>query len=178
MSLIQNRLIIWLSPHTAQCKMALKNNTNIECNKEGNFKPLQCDPIVSAINESESGGARSRSKKRDPMMCRCVEMLSGDTIVSSEVRVEPGMKRPNCRFRGKIIFIIDKKLTFLSATHPQIAKFLGPEDEAEEAKKNECTESNMEILILMQPTVEVASALMEMHKLSAGKRHTSNYTCM
>ncbi|XP_064392880.1 protein jagged-1-like isoform X2 [Halichondria panicea] len=84
---------------STQCKMALKNNTNIECNKEGNFKPLQCDPIVSAINESESGGARSRSKKRDPMMCRCVEMLSGDTIVSSEVRVEPGMKRPNCRFR-------------------------------------------------------------------------------
>ncbi len=81
--------------------MARGNNSYIQCNKEGNFKPLQCDPITPVVNESESGGAKS--KKRGPMMCRCVEMLSGDTIVSSEVRVEPGMKQPNCRFRGKFI---------------------------------------------------------------------------
>ena len=40
----------------------------------------------------------------------------------------------------------------------------------------ECLKSNMEALTLMQPTVEVVSALMEMLKLSAGIQYNLSYT--
>ncbi len=70
---------------------------HIKCDKKDNYMPLQC----TAVNETESeGGATPRPKKGGPMDCRCVDMNTGVTIEGSEVRVERGKKRPDCKPRG------------------------------------------------------------------------------
>ena len=89
--------------------MARTNNPDIKCEPNGNFKPLQCSPVVeeSPTNVSSTGAemtrsrsprtrTRTRTRTSGQQTCRCVELVNGTTIEGSELLLGVRDKKPNC----------------------------------------------------------------------------------
>lgn len=93
----------------ALCLMMRQNNSNIECERNGKFKRLQCRPNPTNTT-SETPGPRSpprgRSKGKKSTradkdsICRCVDPINGTTIEGTEERVMAGERKPDCNRRG------------------------------------------------------------------------------
>jgi hypothetical protein len=89
--------------------MARANDPDIKCEPNGNFRPLQCRPVVessadNATNVSSTSEEMTRSRRtrtrttssRGQQNCRCVEPVNGTTIEGSELLLGVRDKRPNC----------------------------------------------------------------------------------
>ena len=94
----------------APCVVARANDPDIKCEPNGNFRPLQCHPVVespdagNSTNVSSTSEERTRSRRtrtrttssRGQQNCRCVEPVNGTTIEGSELLLGVRDKRPNC----------------------------------------------------------------------------------
>ena len=105
---------------SAPCVMARANDPNIECEPNGNFRPLQCSPVVeepgnvsnTTTAEEETRrrtGPRTRGTRRTrrtmgQQTCRCVDPGNGTTIEGTErlLNERSRSKRPNCD-KGKCL---------------------------------------------------------------------------
>ena len=84
--------------------MARADDSDIKCEPNGNFKPLQCSPVeesptnVSSTSEemTRSRRTRTRTMTRQQQSCRCVEPVNGTTIEGSELLLGVRDKKPNC----------------------------------------------------------------------------------
>lgn len=98
------------------CVRMQQNDSSIECERDGRFKPLQCRPdtgdTTTETPVATPRNARSRASLRGPgkggrsasaredSICRCVDPNNGTIIEGTEERVMAGGRRPDCRRRG------------------------------------------------------------------------------
>ena len=97
--------------------MARVSDPNIQCEPNGNFRPLQCHvPVVeqpgnaSNTTSTSSDSTRTKTKTKTEgtggvQSCRCVHPENGTTVEGSELVLGERDKKPNCN-RGTSGFII------------------------------------------------------------------------
>ena len=77
--------------------MARSNDSNIECEPDGDFRALQCSPVTDSSSEGEATGTRGRTRRsREQLSCRCVYPSNGTTVEGSQLMLGEGERRPNC----------------------------------------------------------------------------------
>lgn len=69
----------------APCVLARMHDSDLKCDPEGNYRPLQCRPINSSTTATPSMG--KRTVPRNPHLCRCVDHNNGSEIVGTEKMV-------------------------------------------------------------------------------------------
>ena len=93
----------------ALCLMMRQNDSNIECERNGKFKQLQCHPVPGNTTSGTPGPrsspkGRSKGKKStradEDSICRCVDPINGTTIEGTEERVMARERKPDCDRRG------------------------------------------------------------------------------
>ena len=98
---------------SAPCVMARLNDSNIECEPNGNFRALQCSPVTDDAGsgaEESTRRMRSRTRRsREQLSCRCVYPGNGTTVEGSQLLLREGEKRPNCD-RGERIHVLSVRL--------------------------------------------------------------------
>lgn len=82
--------------------MARANDPNIDCEPNGNFKPLQCSPVSDATTTVATDRTRTRTRKTrtrtsaGQQSCHCVYPANGTIVEGSEVLLGERERRPNC----------------------------------------------------------------------------------
>ena len=103
----------------APCLVMRQNDSNIECERNGKFKRLQCRPNPSNTTSGPPGPrsppkGRSRGKKStradEDSICRCVDPINGTTIEGTEERVMARERKPDCDRRGTWTSLVHRLL--------------------------------------------------------------------
>ncbi len=73
--------------HAGPCSSAKVDNTELNCDVDGNFVPLQCRRLVDL----------------NGYMCRCVRVVTGEVVPGTERDITDRREAPNCDNIGECL---------------------------------------------------------------------------